>query len=39
MKENSSYKINLLPNDIIVQEIKESLQIKKEELKEMIPFT
>ena len=32
MKENSSYKINLLPNDIIVQEIKESLQITKEEL-------
>lgn len=34
MKENSNYKINLLPNDIIVQEIKESLQITKEELKD-----
>ena len=38
MKENSSYKINLLPNDIIVQEIKESLQIKKEELKNFNKF-
>ena len=32
MKENGNYKINLFPNDIIIQEIKRNKKIQKEEL-------
>ena len=35
MKENSSYKINILSNDIIIHENKESAKLEKKEIKDL----
>ena len=35
MKENSSYKINILSNDIIIQENQESAKLEKKEIKDL----